>query len=112
VVARFPGHGGHVRAAGIGGVPTELAHLPGVLLAAAASLILAVVIGPEAPLIALGTGLALLAADRLGVPSGPARTMVGVAGSAAAISAVFGNPLVAAVLLLELSVSPVRSCSW
>jgi H+/Cl- antiporter ClcA len=61
-IARLPGHGGHVPAEGLktGGEPTLPVELPGVLLAAAATLGLGLVLGPEAPLIALGGGLGIL----------------------------------------------------
>jgi len=60
-VTRLPGHGGHVPAAGLTPGATPPRFLPGVVLAAASSLVLGAVIGPEAPLIALGGGLALVA---------------------------------------------------
>ena len=64
-VARLPGHGGHIPAEGLKtGPPTTPVELPGVLLAALASIGLGLVLGPEALLIALGTGLALLAVQR------------------------------------------------
>src|ERR1700733_1900047 len=72
VIAFLPGKGGHSPADGFkagGGAPTT-AQLPGVLLAALATLALGVVLGPEAPLIALGGGLAVLAA-RLAKPEMP-----------------------------------------
>ena len=79
------------------------AHPPGVALAALAGLSLGAVIGPEAPLIALGGGLALLAADRTRLGSDPqGRMLIALAGSAAAIATIFGNPLVAVILLLEV----------
>jgi H+/Cl- antiporter ClcA len=51
----LPGRGGHSPADGLktGGAPVPI-QLPGVLLAALATLSLGVVLGPEAPLIALG----------------------------------------------------------
>jgi H+/Cl- antiporter ClcA len=60
-MGRLPGRGGHVPAEGLNPAPTEPAELPGVLLAAGATLGLGIVLGPEAPLIALGGGLATLA---------------------------------------------------
>src|SRR5277367_962890 len=62
-IVRLPGHGGHVPADGLkaGGNPTTPIELPGVLLAAVATLGLGLVLGPEAPLIALGMGLGILA---------------------------------------------------
>jgi len=102
VVTRMPGHGGHVPAAGLGAGPTLPIELPGVLLAAGAGLILGAVVGPEAPLIALGGGLAYLAVTRAN-PNDQTLSILSAAGSAAAISAVFGNPLVAVVILLEVA---------
>ncbi|MFF5183928.1 chloride channel protein [Streptomyces sp. NPDC000345] len=104
VVARLPGRGGHIPAGGLhsGGVTKEA--LPGVVVAALAGLPLGVVLGPEAPLIALGGGLALLLASLVRAPQTEASTtLLGVAGAAAAISALFGNPLVGAVMLMEVA---------
>ncbi len=103
VVARLPGHGGHIAANGLGGGTTQPIDLPGVVLAAALTLVLGAVLGPEAPLIALGGGLAILAANRTRLRESPQGvTLIAAAGSAAAIATVFGNPLVAAVLMLEV----------
>lgn len=104
VVTRLPGHGGHVPAHGLGGGPTQPSALPGVVLAALASLPLGAVLGPEAPLMALGSGLAVLtirSARRAEAPQAVA--MLSTAGSAAAISTIFGSPLIAAVLLIEVA---------
>lgn len=61
-------------------------------------------LGPEAPLIALGCGLALLFRDLTRTPATPQTTvLLGAAGAAAAIAAIFGNPLIAAVLLIEVA---------
>ncbi|MEW2631272.1 chloride channel protein [Streptomyces sp. NPDC048389] len=103
VVTRLRGAGGHVPAGGLhAGAPAPAA-LPGVVLAAA-SLPLGAVLGPEAPLIALGGGLALLFRDLARAPATPrSNALLGAAGAAAAVSAIFGNPLVAAVLLIEVA---------
>jgi H+/Cl- antiporter ClcA len=104
VVARLPGRGGHIPAAGLhtGGITKEA--LPGVLIAALFSLPLGAVLGPEAPLIALGTGLALLFASLVRAPRTEATAgLLGAAGAAAAISALFGSPVVGAVLLMEVA---------
>jgi chloride channel protein, CIC family len=101
----LPGRGGHSPADGLhtGGAPTA-SQLPGVAIAALATLGFGVVLGPEAPLIAIGGGLGLLAL-RLARRDVPARTgaVVGAAGSFAAISTLFGSPLAAAFLLMEAS---------
>lgn len=102
-VKHLPGHGGHVPVAGIGGGVTPPSAVAGTLLAAAASLVGGAVVGPEAPLIAMGSGLALLAVRRLQLANdATSAAIIGAAGSSAAISAIFGNPLVAAVMFLEV----------
>jgi H+/Cl- antiporter ClcA len=101
----LPGTGGHSPADGFkaGGAPTP-SQLPGVVLAALGTLALGVVLGPEAPLIALGAGLGLLAI-RLVKRDAPDRAtaVVAAAGSFAAISTLFGSPLLGAFLLMEAS---------
>jgi H+/Cl- antiporter ClcA len=102
----LPGRGGHSPADGFKageGAPGP-AELPGVVLAALATLSLGVVLGPEAPLIALGGGLGVLAI-RLANRDAPARAsaMVAAAGSFAAISTLLGSPLLGAFLLMEAS---------
>ena len=74
------------------------------VLAAMAGLSLGVVIGPEAPLILLGSGLGALAM-RLAARDAPdtARAVIAGAGSFAAISSLLGSPLLGAFLLLEAS---------
>ena len=64
-ITRLPGIGGHVPAKGLNPATTLPIELPGVIAAALASIGLGMVLGPEAPLIALGGGLGLLAASRL-----------------------------------------------
>ncbi|MFF9819346.1 chloride channel protein [Streptomyces sp. NPDC014006] len=102
-VQYLPGNGGHPPAEGLSteGAPTASA-LPGILLAALASLAFGAVIGPEAPLIALGGGVAVYAV-RLLRPGTDAKTqrVIGAAGSFAAISALLGSPLLGAFLLME-----------
>ncbi|MFK0043584.1 chloride channel protein [Streptomyces sp. NPDC090741] len=104
VVTRLPGAGGHVPASGLhtGGISPGA--LPGVILAALLSLPLGATLGPEAPLIALGGGLALLFRDLARVPATPQSTaLLGAAGAAAAVAVIFGSPLVAAVILIEVA---------
>ncbi len=104
VVTHLRGAGGHVPAAGLNTSGASSAALPGVLLAAVASLPLGAVLGPEAPLIALGGGLALLFRNLAQAPATPqSNALLGAAGAAAAIAAIFGNPLIAAVLLIEVA---------
>jgi len=63
---------------------------------------LGVVLGPEAPLIALGAGLAVLTLRlaRKDVPP-EVLTVVAAAGSFAAVSFLFESPLIAAVIMIE-----------
>src|ERR1700729_1382419 len=102
----LPGTGGHSPADGVkmGGGPASPIELPGIVLAAFATLSLGVVLGPEAPMIALGGGLGVIAV-RLVKKDAPPRTatVVAAAGSFAAISALFGSPLLGAFLLMEAS---------
>jgi H+/Cl- antiporter ClcA len=104
VVRHLPGRGGESPADGFkaGGVapPSEL---PGIALAALASIGLGAVVGPEGPLIALGGGLAFLAvrlARRGDLPAQSA-AVVAVTGSFAAVSTLLGSPLAGAFLLME-----------
>ncbi|MEU0303435.1 chloride channel protein [Streptomyces sp. NPDC006175] len=104
-VRHLPGTGGHKPAEGFvnTGAPAA-AELPGVALAALASLGLGAVLGPEAPLIALGGGLAVCAVRLLKPGIQPsAAAMVAAAGSFAAVSALLGSPLLGAFLLMEAS---------
>jgi H+/Cl- antiporter ClcA len=101
----LPGTGGHSPADGfkVGGAPSPI-ELPGVVLAALATLCLGVVLGPEAPLVALGGGLGICAL-RLTKREAPAKTkaVIAAAGSFAAISTLLGSPLIGAFLLMEAS---------
>jgi chloride channel protein, CIC family len=99
----LPGDGGHEPLEGIGGKPTPFSYLPGVALAAVGTLAFGAVLGPEAPLIALGSAVGLAVAPFVH-PGPKEEAVIGTAGSFSAISALFGGPLVAGVLLLEASV--------
>ena len=102
----LPGTGGHSPADGFkaGGGPPTAIELPSIVLAAFATLSLGVVLGPEAPLIAIGAGLGALAV-RLVKRDAPARvqSVMAAAGSFAAISTLLGSPLTGAFLLMEAS---------
>jgi len=102
----LPGTGGESPADGFSpgrGAPAPI-ELPGIALAALSGLALGVVIGPEAPLIALGGGLGVFAVH-LAARDTPAETaaVVAAAGSFAAISTLLGSPVLAAFLLMEAS---------
>ena len=102
-ITLLPGTGGHVPAEGFkaGGAPTP-AELPGVIAAALATLALGAVLGPEAPLIAIGGGLGMIAIKLANKDAPPTATVViASAGSFAAISTLFGSPILGAFLLME-----------
>jgi H+/Cl- antiporter ClcA len=104
VVTRLPGRGGHIPASGLHSGGATARAVPGVVIAAAASLPLGAVLGPEAPLIALGGGLAMLFAVMVRAPATKESSVIlGAAGAASALSAIFGNPLVGAVILMEVA---------
>ncbi|WP_326734758.1 chloride channel protein [Streptomyces sp. NBC_01022] len=104
-VRYLPGRGGHKPAEGLVSTgPPSAVQLPGIALAALASLGLGAVLGPEAPLIALGGGLAVWAVRLIKPDIDPgAIAVVGAAGSFAAVSALLGSPLLGAFLLMEAS---------
>lgn len=97
------GTAGHKPAEGFkSGGATDPRDLPGIVLASLATLSLGAVLGPEAPLIAIGSGLGVLAV-RLVKRDAP-QAAVGViagAGSFAAISTLLGSPITGAFLLME-----------
>jgi H+/Cl- antiporter ClcA len=103
-VTKMPGNGGHVPAEGlkVGGNDPNM--VPGIALAALASLGLGLVLGPEAPLIAMGGGLAVISV-KLARRDAPPQllTIMAAAGSFAAVSVIFGSPIVAAILIIEAS---------
>jgi H+/Cl- antiporter ClcA len=102
-IVRLPGGGGHIPAEGLatGGKPPTI-ELPGVLLAAFATIGLGLVLGPEAPLIALGSGLAAISLKLVRRdPEPQTLALVAAAGTFAALSFVFSSPLIAAVILIE-----------
>ncbi|MEV6267141.1 chloride channel protein [Kribbella sp. NPDC051936] len=102
-IVRLPGHGGHEPSEGLKtGAPTIPAELPGVILAAAATVGLGMVLGPEAPLIALGGGVALFLADRARRPvPDQAKLILAAAGGFAALATIFGSPVIGAVIIIE-----------
>lgn len=101
-IVRLPGGGGHVPADGLKTDPTQPIEVPGVILAALASIGLGLVVGPEAPLIAIGGGLGIFAARQLqkAAPD-EVGAILGAAGAFSALGFLFGSPLIAAVLLIE-----------
>lgn len=97
---RLPGKGGHTP---LDGLSLEVGprEVGSVALAALAGLSFGAVLGPEAPLIAIGaaTGAAVMRAG-----AAPVRQVMMIVGAMSAVGAIFGNPVVTAILLLELAV--------
>jgi chloride channel protein, CIC family len=100
------GNGGRSPAFGFttGGGPPSPAELPGVILAALTTLSLGAVLGPEAPLIAIGGGLAALTVHLVKKDASPmAMTIMASAGSFAAISTLLRSPVLGAFLIMEVA---------
>jgi H+/Cl- antiporter ClcA len=102
LVPRLPGHGGHSPLEGLGADSIPPIALASILPAALATLGLGLVLGPEAPLIALGLGLGAVAVRLLRL-EGTGAQLLTLAGAFAAVAALFGGPLVAAFLLIEVT---------
>ncbi|MGH3507051.1 MAG: chloride channel protein, partial [Nocardioidaceae bacterium] len=100
----LPGDGGHTPLQGIGGGTTPLRYVPSIALAALGSLPFGAVLGPEAPLIALGSAVGVTVAPLVNLDA-KGMLVIGTAGSFSAVSALFGGPLVASFLLLESGLS-------
>lgn len=101
-ILKLPGTGGGVPADGLSAGATEPALLPGILLAAAATLGFGLVLGPSSPVIALGMGLGLAIARRMAKEAGDeAQKLMATSGGFASLSMVFSNPLIAAIVVFE-----------
>lgn len=103
-ITYLPGTAGHEPSEGFKtGGPVSPIDLFGIIAAAFATLSLGIVLGPEAPLIAIGGGLGVLAVHlvKRDAPA-MASVVIGGAGSFAAIATLLGSPLVGAFLLMEV----------
>jgi H+/Cl- antiporter ClcA len=96
---KLPGNGGHRPLHGFG-LDIGPGQVVSVVIAALGSLSFGAVLGPEAPLMAVGTALGVLAFRD---PGNPVRQVMMIVGAMAAISAIFGNPLITTVLMLEFA---------
>jgi H+/Cl- antiporter ClcA len=106
IVAKLPGQGGEMPAEGLkpGGGPPHPSYLWSIALAAIVSIGFGAVIGPEAPLIALGGGLAYFLIRLIKKNIEPrAGSVMAASGSFAAVSTLLGSPLTGAFLLMEAS---------
>jgi len=96
----LPGDGGHRPLDGLAMGATPLAYGPGIVLAGLGTLAFGAVLGPEAPLIAIGSVVGMSAT--LFFRTGPKEeNVLATAGSFSAISALFGGPLVGGMLMVE-----------
>jgi H+/Cl- antiporter ClcA len=102
-ITYLPGTGGHEPSEGLKSGGVQPIELFGIIAAAFATLSLGVVLGPEAPLIAIGGGLGALAVHLIKRDANPmAAVVIGAAGSFTAIATLLGSPLVGAFLLMEM----------
>jgi H+/Cl- antiporter ClcA len=101
-VARIwlPGDGGHPPLDGMAHGATPIRFVPGIVTAALGTLGFGLVLGPEAPVMAVGSAVGLIvpAIARTGEREASVLSMAGVF---SAISTLFGGPLVAGVMLTE-----------
>jgi len=103
-IVRLPGNGGHIPVRGLDATPAVPADIPGVFLAAVAGIGFGIVLGPEAPLIGLGGALGALAFKVFAADGPPeAGQLIASSGIFAGISFLFGSPVLAAVLLIEVA---------
>ena len=104
LVIRFvPGHGGPGAAEGhgIGEMAIPMRTVPGLVLAALVSLAVGASLGPEAPLLALAAAIGPWVATRIGRETlGKLFTMAGIG---SIFSLLFGSPLAAAFIGLEVT---------
>jgi H+/Cl- antiporter ClcA len=101
-IERLPGRGGHVPAHGLSTDPILPIDLGGIMLAAVATIGLGLVLGPEAPLIALGSALGMVAVSllrRKGTPE--LGQLMAACGTFSALALIFESPLIASVILIE-----------
>lgn len=101
----LPGDGGHRPLEGFStsAAPTRVAYAPSVALAAIGTLAFGAVLGPEAPLIALGSAVGLAVTHVVDIDPAHHRILA-MAGAFAAISALFGGPIAAGILLIEAGI--------
>jgi H+/Cl- antiporter ClcA len=100
----LPGDGGHRPLLGLAKEVVPVKNAPGIALAAIGTLAFGIVLGPEGPLIALGSvaGVAIANLARVGEKE---KAVLSNAGSFSAISALFGGPIVGGLLMVEAGLS-------
>jgi H+/Cl- antiporter ClcA len=96
----LPGDGGNPPTEGLALEATPVSYAPGIALAAIGTLAFGAVLGPEAPVVALGAIVGVAATHFVKVGEQEKRVL-STAGSFSAISALFGGPVTAGMLLVE-----------
>lgn len=99
LAVRLPGGGGHSPLDGLK-LNIEMGALASVLVASLAALCFGAVLGPEAPLMAIGTSIGAAMLRREVAETKPAMMLVG---AMAAVGVVLGSPLITAILVLEMA---------
>ena len=100
----LPGDGGSRPLEGMGHGAVAVRAAPGIALAALGTLAFGGVLGPEAPLVALGSATGVLFTYLVRVDE-RGRQVAATAGSFSAVSALFGGPLVSGLLLIETGIA-------
>ena len=100
----LPGDGGRSPLAGMSHGATPVRYVPGIVVAALGTLGFGLVLGPEAPVMAVGSAVGL---GITSIVRSDAREqgILSMAGIFSAISTLFGGPLVAGVMLTEGGIS-------
>jgi H+/Cl- antiporter ClcA len=96
----LPGDGGHSPLGGMTHGPTPVRYVPGIVVAAIGTLGFGLVLGPEAPVMAVGSAVGLMMISMRRTDAREAGVL-SMAGMFSAISTLFGGPLVAGVMLTE-----------
>lgn len=99
LIRKMPGHAGPGPLTGFH-FDTAVSFAPAILLTALVSLIAGASLGPEAPLIIIGTTLAAMMTRKKDEQTRKAAMFIS---GAAAIGAVFGNPFITAFMILEFA---------
>jgi len=100
----LPGDGGRSPLAGMSHGATPVRYVPGIVVAALGTLGFGLVLGPEAPVMAVGSAVGL-AITSLVRSDAREQGILSMAGIFSAISTLFGGPLVAGVMLTEGGIS-------